>query len=301
MKLLFLESFYGGSHRYVADGLIRHSRHKIDLITLPDQNWSWRMHGAAFYFYEKIKDILPSYDGLIVTDLINLSDLKVLLGRSCPPVILYFHENQLGYPEGSGESRGFQYGFTDISSALAADCVLFNSHTHRNNFLELADSTLNRMPDYQPGWIPKQIEDKSAVMYPGCSFQSEQAEPADKDFKQPLIIWNHRWSYDKNPDHFFIILEELNKKGINFRLALLGDHSGRIPDIFKKAQNLYKNRIIQFGFAESKTEYTRFLKQGSLVISTANQENFGISVIEAIRYGIYGLYKSFYSVDIGVF
>ncbi|MBW2579340.1 MAG: DUF3524 domain-containing protein, partial [Deltaproteobacteria bacterium] len=35
MKFLFLEPFYGGSHRDFADGWIKHSRHRFDLFTLP--------------------------------------------------------------------------------------------------------------------------------------------------------------------------------------------------------------------------------------------------------------------------
>jgi glycosyltransferase involved in cell wall biosynthesis len=36
---------------------------------------------------------------------------------------------------------------------------------------------------------------------------------------------------------------------------------------------------------ESRAEYIKWLKRGSIVISTARQENFGIAVIEAVRYG----------------
>ena len=36
---------------------------------------------------------------------------------------------------------------------------------------------------------------------------------------------------------------------------------------------------------QSRAEYIKWLKRGSIVISTARQENFGIAVIEAARYG----------------
>jgi glycosyltransferase involved in cell wall biosynthesis len=39
----------------------------------------------------------------------------------------------------------------------------------------------------------------------------------------------------------------------------------------------------------SKKEYFEWLHQGTLVVSTACQENFGISVVEAIRCGCYPL------------
>jgi hypothetical protein len=36
---------------------------------------------------------------------------------------------------------------------------------------------------------------------------------------------------------------------------------------------------------ESRRQYINWLARGSIVISTAQQENFGISIVEAIRYG----------------
>ena len=45
LNILFLESFYGGSHREFADGLVQRSRHRIELHTLPARFWRWRMRG----------------------------------------------------------------------------------------------------------------------------------------------------------------------------------------------------------------------------------------------------------------
>ncbi len=55
MKLLFLESYFGGSHAEFAKGLVEYSRYDIDLITMPEKNWRWRMRGAALYFFDSIK------------------------------------------------------------------------------------------------------------------------------------------------------------------------------------------------------------------------------------------------------
>ena len=102
-KLLFLESFYGGSHRAFADGLVQHSRHHIDLVTLPARFWKWRMRGAAFHFFKHIENLV-AYDGLITSDLMSLSDFKMLVGNECPPALVYFHENQITYPLAPGEA-----------------------------------------------------------------------------------------------------------------------------------------------------------------------------------------------------
>src|SRR6056297_1192505 len=123
MKVLFLEPFYGGSHKDVADGICRHSRHQMDLYTLPARFWKWRMRGAALYFIQAVNPI-SDYDALLVSDLMSLSDLKALAGGRLPPALIYFHENQLTYPVAPGEVRDVHFGFTDITSALAADRVL---------------------------------------------------------------------------------------------------------------------------------------------------------------------------------
>ncbi|MEJ2730858.1 MAG: DUF3524 domain-containing protein [Deltaproteobacteria bacterium] len=48
-----MESFFGGSHREFAKGLVSHSKHRIDLKTMPARFWKWRMRGAALYFVKK--------------------------------------------------------------------------------------------------------------------------------------------------------------------------------------------------------------------------------------------------------
>ena len=48
-RFLLLEPFFGGSHREFAEGLIEHSRHAIELRTLPARFWKWRLRGAALY------------------------------------------------------------------------------------------------------------------------------------------------------------------------------------------------------------------------------------------------------------
>ncbi|MDA3941475.1 MAG: DUF3524 domain-containing protein, partial [Spirochaetia bacterium] len=50
LKILFLESFYSGSHKAFADGLIKNSKHNIEILTMPARFWKWRMKGAALYF-----------------------------------------------------------------------------------------------------------------------------------------------------------------------------------------------------------------------------------------------------------
>jgi glycosyltransferase involved in cell wall biosynthesis len=290
-RVLFLEPFYGGSHREFADGLIEHSRHAIELHTLPARFWKWRLRGAALHFAEKIRDP-GSYDALITTDLLSLSDLKALWGRAFPPALVYFHENQLTYPLAPGERMDLQYGFTDITTALAAKRVLFNSHTHFQAFFEGLPGFIRNMPEYRPRWVIEAIRNKSGVLYPGCRFPADreaitptQNTPSSAGEAAPLIIWNHRWEFDKNPALFFRALEKAADLGAAFRLALLGENYQMKPREFIAARSCLGSIIEQYGYVESRDEYYDWLRRGSIVVSTADQENFGMAVVEAVRLG----------------
>jgi len=285
LKFLFLEPFFGGSHREFAEGLISHSRHRIDLVTLPARFWKWRMRGAALYFVKKVTSP-ADYHGLITTDLMSLSDFKSLSKGICPPALVYFHENQFTYPLAPGERMDYQFGFTDITTALAADRVIFNSQTHCDAFFKALPNFIKMMPEYRPGWVVDKIRSRADVLYPGCRFAAKERDADDFCHKlPPLIIWNHRWEFDKNPTEFFQALDAVLDDGAEFRLALLGENCQTVPKAFLGARERYGARIVQYGYVDSRRQYLDWLAQGSIVISTAQQENFGISVVEAIRYG----------------
>jgi glycosyltransferase involved in cell wall biosynthesis len=285
LKFLFLEPFFGGSHREFAKGLISRSKHRIDLVTMPARFWKWRMRGAALYFIKKIPS-LETYNGLITTGLMSLSDYKVLSKGQCPPALVYFHETQLTYPLAPGEHMDYQFGFTDITTALAAERILFNSRTHSDSFFSKLPGFLKMMPEYRPNWVVEAIRSKAGVLYPGCRFPAQVLSATEFSREvPPLVIWNHRWEFDKNPDEFFQALDALLESGAAFCLALLGENYQAIPKAFMDARTRYGERIVQYGYVESRAEYIKWLKRGSIVISTARQENFGIAVIEAVRYG----------------
>jgi glycosyltransferase involved in cell wall biosynthesis len=285
LKFLFLEPFFGGSHREFAEGLISHSRHRIDLVTLPARFWKWRMRGAALYFIKQVS-CLADYHGLITTDLMSLSDFKALAKGVCPPALVYFHENQFTYPLAPGEHMDYQFGFTDITTALAADRVIFNSQTHRDAFFKALPDFIKMMPEHRPGWVVDAIRSRADVLYPGCRFAAKEPIADDVCCKlPPLVIWNHRWEFDKNPDEFFQALDAVLAAGAEFRLALLGENCQTVPKAFIRARERYGARILQYGYLESRRQYLDWLDRGSIVISTAQQENFGISVVEAIRCG----------------
>jgi len=284
MRFLFLEPFYGGSHRDFADGLIAHSRHEIRLATLPPRFWKWRMRGAALHFLKAVPD-LTSYDGMITTGLMSLADLTALCGGSRPPTLLYCHENQLTYPLAPGEQMDLQFGFTDITTALCADRILFNSRFHFDQFFQELPDFISRMPEFKPHWTVDAIHRKATVLHPGCHFQPAPADLEPLPDGPPLVIWNHRWEFDKNPEAFFNALERVDQMGVDFRLAVMGETSQARPGVFDEMRSRFAAKLVQYGYAADRRDYEAWLQRGCVAVSTAIQENFGIAMVEAMRYG----------------
>lgn len=284
MRFLFIEPFFGGSHRDFAEGLAAHSCHDIHVVHLPARFWKWRMRGAALHFFRFIDD-LSAYDGIITTGLMSLADFTALCGGRRPPALVYFHENQLTYPLAPGEQRDLQFGFTDITTALCADRLLFNSRFHFDQFFSALPGFIARMPEFKPGWVVDAIRDKADVLHPGCHFHTASLEPPPLPEGPPLVIWNHRWEFDKNPETFFSALDQVDRMGIDFRLAVLGEKYQAAPLAFAKARRRFGDKIVQYGYAPSKDDYVGWLKKGLVAVSTAIQENFGIAMVEAMGYG----------------
>ena len=284
MNFLFIEPFCSGSHALFAHGLAAHSTHHIDIIHMPGENFRWRMLGSALYMADHTAHI-EQYDGLIVSDMLNLADFKSLVGPKCPPVMIYFHENQLTYPQPAGDKSVLMLGMINITSALSADIVAFNSKMHRKRFLSAIPPFLQRSPDFMPRGVAEKIQNKSIVLYPGISTDPLSPGQHQKHVDPPLIIWNHRWGYDKNYKMLFEVLEAVQNKGVDFQLALLGENYGKVPDEFNAAKQMFGAKILQFGYVPDRNDYLKWLNRGAIVISTADQENFGMSVIEAMILG----------------
>ncbi|WP_462267640.1 tRNA-queuosine alpha-mannosyltransferase domain-containing protein [Desulfobacter sp.] len=291
LKILFLEPFYGGSHKAVADGFAACSRHQVDILSLAPRFWKWRMRGSALAFIRQVKN-LTDYDLVFATDMVDVTDFKALAGPQCPPVAFYFHENQLSYPLEPGEKRDFHLGFTNIISALAADQVFFNSKFHRDDFFSAAKSLIRKMPDLRPGWVLDNIRSKTGVLYPGIELDPKVVVSSEQEksrLDRPLVIWNHRWEYDKNPKTFFTVLERLKRRGILFYLAVMGEQYDSVPEAFKGIDKRFDAELLVCGYQEQVADYRKWLAQGRVVISTAIQENFGISVMEAVAHACFPL------------
>ncbi len=290
MNVALIEPFWGGSHRAVAEGWGARSVHRIRAHTLPARFWKWRMRGAAFEFARQLGPELERTDVLFVSGLMDLAHLVALLPRRVPSM-LYLHENQVAYPVRPGEvppERDLQYAFTNMASALAADRVAFNSAFQRDTFLRELERLLRRMPDARPLWAVEEIARKSVVLHPGVMLE-DVPEPSPRDDGPPVILWNHRWEHDKDPEGFFRVLEALAAQGLPFRVAVAGESFGRVPPVFRRARERLAGRVVHWGYVPDRKGYVGLLARCHVVVSTARQENFGLSIVEAAYAGAHPL------------
>ncbi len=301
MNVLALEPWYGGSHRNFLDGLAAHSTHTFQRITMTARFWKWRMHGGAVTMARKALQALDEGfrpDVIFATDMVNLPAFLALTRPqlSDVPVVLYFHENQLTYPLPEGTERDYTYAYVNYLSCLAADRVVFNSQFHYDEFMQALPVLLRAFPDYTHLHTVQEIRHKSAVLHLGMDLQAHDQYGADYEghdwgpvMKPPIVLWNQRWEYDKNPEAFFRLMNRLDDAGCRFRLILAGQHFEEQPHEFERAFERYAERILHYGYAEDFQEYSRLLHRADLVVSTARHEFFGIAVMEAVYCGCHPL------------
>ena len=252
------------------------------------------MHGGAVTLARKFMEGDNSPDLLLATDMLDFTTFLALTRQrtSEVPCAIYFHENQLTYPW-SPEDRDVQkkrdhhYGFINYSSALAADKVFFNSQFHRDSFLEELPKFLKNFPDQHELNSVETIKKKSSVLSLGMNLSAFDSFKDTPKGEKPLILWNHRWEYDKNPAVFFAVLYRLADKGIDFEVAILGENFNQQPEVFDEAKEKLGQRVVQFGFVESFEDYARWLWRADILPVTSNQDFFGGSVAEAMYCNTY--------------
>ncbi|MFP4550407.1 MAG: DUF3524 domain-containing protein [Spirochaetales bacterium] len=300
MRILLLEPFYGGSHRDVVDNLLATSTHQITVITLSARHWKWRMRGSGLHFAHTVRDHNP-YDLVVATGMTTITDFMFQWGAAMPPVALFVHETQLTYPVPPGETPDLHLAFTDVQNLVAAESVRFNSEVHLSGFLHNLEQFLRKMPRPRLSWVVDEIRTKSRVLYPGIrvpggSPSANRVPLATHDIAgddgvadRPLVVWNHRWEFDKAPEVFFAALGRAKARGVSFSLAILGENVQVHPSAFEDARDTFDKEIVQFGYVADRDEYEQWLLRGDIVVSTAIQENFGISVLEAVAAGCFPL------------
>lgn len=304
MNVLALEPYHGGSHAAFLDGWARRSRHAITRLTLPAHHWKWRMRQAAVTFAERADELLRNgvaFDAVWGSSMLDLAAFRGLAAEPVRdrPAVLYFHENQLTYPDPRRDERDVHFAITHVTSALAAirsgGGVWWNSAYHRDAFLGALDPLLKTMPGRELDHAPRRIREHSLVLPPGIDLPSAspRASPHTSPHgaqngggNDPLrIVWAARWEHDKGPELLEQTLDALDARGIDFRIDVLGESFAHRPAAFDRIRAKHRDRIGRFGYAADRDAYLAALAEAHVFLSTAEHEFFGIAAMEAASVG----------------
>eukprot|EP00042_Codosiga_hollandica_P031350 m.189889 g.189889 ORF g.189889 m.189889 type:complete len:390 (-) comp53616_c0_seq22:16-1185(-) len=127
-----------------------------------------------------------------------------------------------------------------------------------------------------------------------------------KDASDPLhVIWPHRWEHDKNPEEFFAALFQLQELGLSFHVSVVvslfylvedawliciflfcviwfqGQTFSEIPPIFEEARIKLQAHVKHWGY-QSRENYLLALEEADVIVSTAQHEFFGVSMMEGV-------------------
>ena len=144
---------------------------------------------------------------------------------------------------------------------------------------------LKSMPDNRGLNLIDLVRSKSEILSLGIDLQPFYIPMAEKDYTRPVILWNHRWEYDKDPEAFYNTLRYLQKSNLDFGLIVCGEAYEKYPPVFDTIKDEFSKELIHIGYASGRSAYRNLLKTANIIPVTSNQEFFGQSVMEAIRSG----------------
>ncbi|MEZ6196294.1 MAG: DUF3524 domain-containing protein [Planctomycetota bacterium] len=290
MRVLLLEPYDGGSHRRFLDELTRELDLDVLRLSRPARAWKWRMRFAAPDFAARLRALRAAdrrFDLVIASTFLDLAAFRALAPAEIArrPHLLYFHENQFAYPAQREDERDLHFGVTNFQSALAAERCLFNSRHNLESFLDAAADLARRAPDMDLTSLVPDVRSRSAVLPVPLDLRAEPPCAAPRPAGPPLVLWNHRWEHDKDPEAFFRVVETVAARGLDFEVAVAGESFARRPAVFDEAPARLGARLVHHGFLPSRADYLSLLRRSALCVSTARHEFQGLAVLEAAAQG----------------
>ncbi len=274
-----LSAYRSDSHAHWVDWLVTHiTRADWQVRELPGRHFAWRIRSNPLSWLDSLPETAP--DLVLATSMVDLATLKGLHPRLAHvPCWYYFHENQYVYPVRKRQVRTIEPRMIQLYGALAADRLLFNSEFNRQSFFDGIEEFLKLMPDQVPPNVSARLHPRSQVL-PVPVDPVPRASMRDTR----LILWNHRWEYDKAPEIFCAAILALADQGIEFQLALLGKRPRIAPEPLQRLRNTLPERIVADGHLPD-DQYRALLGRAGIVVSTAIHEFQGISMLEATSAG----------------
>ena len=259
---------------------------RLRIFELPGRYFRWRIRGNPLSWMAEFRDALQeeSPHHILATSMVDIATIKGMHPELAGiPVTLYFHENQFAYPVGDRQHSSIDPQMVQLYGALSSERCLFNSRFNLESMLKGVTELLRKLPDATPDHVVDELRAKSSVLPVAVETVNTDTIPAQTG-TMPMILWNHRWEYDKRPDRFEAVLDTLANRGVDFQLALLGPRPEKVPGELSAIREKHAARIVADGMVP-RAEYETLLKRARVVISTADHEFQGLSMIEAVSAG----------------
>jgi len=220
LDILALEPFYGGARRAMLETLIRCSRHRWTLLKLPPRRLERRLAVAAYWFAEQLsRHWVGRVDLLFTSEAMNLADLNRLMPSMAKlPSVVYFHDNQLPAVEGDQPT---QNELANLSTAMAAGEIWFNSQYHQNIFEVKASALVARHPELMSRNPMPEVVGKSVLMVPPMDLHIARHLQASEKFpRRPHAIFLP--TRDADMELLNRGLTILQRRGEDFELVTVG-------------------------------------------------------------------------------
>jgi glycosyltransferase involved in cell wall biosynthesis len=287
MRVLIVSPYHGrSSHAAWAEGYKACSRHQVDVLALSDRAWAWRLRGGSVGLLDALTPDMLEADAILATSMTDLAGFMGLVRRTPlagKPVAWYGHENQLTYPIRKEGVRDKGLPWLQFTSMLAADQSWFNSEHNRAAWFRALPEFLRGFPDLHGADRVQALRARSKVIPVGLTLPPQEPLPELPE-GPPILLWNQRWDWDKNPQAFCELVLRLLPE-VDFRVVLLGQTPQREPPELTGLKATLGSRLLHAGWC-SRADYLHWLSRATLTVSTARHEFFGIAVLEAAAHGV---------------
>ncbi len=209
LEILALEPYFGGIRRNMLETLVRTSRHRWMLLTLPPRRMERRLAAAAHWFAEQIsRRSIGHFDVLFTCDALNLADLyRLSPAVTNHPSVVYFHTNQLPDPAHGSDPESV-LDLTNLNTATAASEIWFNSQYHASSFMEGIDGLVSVHQELQSRNPTDDLQAKLQLVPP----------PVDLNWAREIAT---QLSLERDPNALFVETRDANIELLNAALTTL--------------------------------------------------------------------------------
>jgi hypothetical protein len=231
LDILALEPFFGGARRAMLQTIVRHSRHRWNVLTLPPRRIERRLAAAAQWFGEQLsRHWVGRVDLLFTSEAMNLSDLFRVVGvLARVPAVVYFHDNQL--PE-AGQRAQDAVQLVNLNTAMAATEIWFNSVFHLRSFVNKASALVALHEELASGNPIPLLMDKARHLPPPVDLEAARAAaPPGVGRARRVVLRDTR---EADLALLNSALGILARRNVKYRLITVGPVEGLDPDLARR-------------------------------------------------------------------